>query len=194
MPRTPTIREDMTWFALRCGYRAELEVEETLREQFGFDAYCPTETKWHRERRIRRIVRWPLLTGYVFTGLERTQHGPAGLEFPFEPVEAIEGVVDFVRSSGRPAPFRYTPATPSPRAEALRLKAWWERKAADHVGEMPDEPPGPPLSISEIREMEAAGAFDFTQDRIVAEKASKLARRSFQSFAELVHALNEEAA
>lgn len=144
------------WFALYV--RSEFRAEESLRE-LGFDAYCPTETKWHRHRRIRRVVRWPLLPGYLFTELEATQHGVTGAEFPFAAVEAIEGVVDFLRSNGRPARLRYDPL------------------------DTPQE--GRAFTIGEIRALEHAGAFDQTQDRIVAEKARGLVRRVFNDLKDL---------
>lgn len=156
----PPDRAERAWFGLYV--RSEFKVEESLRE-IGFDAYCPTETKWHRQRRIRRVVRWPLLPGYVFTELEATQHGVGGAEFPFAAVEAIEGVVDFLRASGKPAKLRYDPLN------------------------TPQE--GRAFTIGEIRELENTGAFDQTQDRIVAEKARKLVRRVFNSFGDLSIAL-----
>ena len=150
----------LSWFAVYCAYRAEFKVEEALREM-GFDAYCPTETKWHREHRIRRIVRWPLLPGYVFTGLEPDAHG----DLPFPAVMAIEGVVRIIGFGDKPMRLRYDPPA--------------------------DDDETRPLTIGEIRAMEEAGGFDFTQDRIVAEKASKFARKSFSSFSELALALSE---
>lgn len=174
------------WFAIYC--RNEFKVEEALRE-LDHDVYCPTETKWHRENRIRRIVRWPLLPGYVFVGLKATLRGPDGMEFPFDAVRMIEGVVNFVRAGEKPARIPYDP--PSAEAEAARLKVWRERGPQGWDGRPPQEPPPRALSLGEIRDMEAAGAFDQTQDRIVAEQAAKLVRRRFTNFTELAVALRE---
>lgn len=155
----------LSWYALYCAHKAEFRVEEAFREgelvRLGCDVYCPTETKWHRERRIRRIVRWPLLPGYVFAGLAPDQHG----DLPFPMVRAIEGVVKFIGFGETPARLPYdAPLTDTPNR---------------------------PLTIGEIRAMEEAGEFDFTQDRIVAEKAAKLVRRSYKGFRDLAAALSE---
>jgi transcription antitermination factor NusG len=178
----------LSWFALHCAHRAEFKVEEAFREgelvRLGCEAYCPTETKWRRERRFRRIVKWPLLPGYVFAGLVPDSHG----DLPFPMVNAIEGVVRVV--SGPNGPVRIAHRRPSEAFLDQRRARWQDRRTpAD-----PEEPPQWPLSLEEIRDMEAAGAFDFTQDRILAEKASKLVRKSFASFSDLAAALRETAA
>jgi len=183
----------LSWFAVCCANRSEFRIEEAFREgelvRRGCEVYCPTEQRWHRERRCRRIVRWPLLPGYVFAGLPPDMHG----DLPFQLVKAVEGVINLV--SGPRGPIPLVHRRPSEEFLRQRRERWRERrKRDDDRTHIPEEPPVWPISIEEIREMEARGDSDFTQDRLVAERAAKLVRRRFNSFHDLAKALSEEAA
>ena len=97
----PHPEEPGQWYALRVAPQAEFVTAHLLRRR-GVVAWAPCETKWIKSNKYwrgqKRIVRRPLLPGYIFAKLDG-----AGL---WSVVFGVAGVLGVVSLCGRPWPLR----------------------------------------------------------------------------------------
>ena len=88
----------MNWYVVYTKPKAERRVELGLRE-IGLSAYCPVETFWKRRRtRGKDRARRPLLTRYLFVGLESDN---------FHLVRTVDGVDAIIANAGKPLMVSY---------------------------------------------------------------------------------------
>ena len=88
----------MNWYVIYTKPKAERRVELGLRG-IGLQAYCPVETFWKRRRtRGKDRARRPLLTRYLFVGLESDN---------FHQVRAVDGVDAVIANAGTPVAVSY---------------------------------------------------------------------------------------
>lgn len=89
----------LTWYAVATNPRCETRAASGLRER-GFDVFLPVETRWKRSRaKARERVDTPLLTGYLFVGLN-----PGKSLYDVRLQDGVRGIV--AGSSGKAAEIR----------------------------------------------------------------------------------------
>jgi transcriptional antiterminator RfaH len=90
---------ELHWYAVYCNVRCEYRAQAGLREA-GFDAYCPSETKWAHHARRKVAVQRPYLARYLFVGVDHERQG-------FHQIRGTDGVERIVGVTGTPVRIPY---------------------------------------------------------------------------------------
>jgi transcription termination/antitermination protein NusG len=86
--------EELSWFAVVTRSRHERKVHDQLRSR-GVESFLPVVQRWSRWRDRRKLIEWPLFSGYCFARCSM---------YNLRPVLACRGVVHLVSFAARPAP------------------------------------------------------------------------------------------
>lgn len=89
----------LSWYAVYANIRGEYRAQAGLRER-GFDAYCPSLTRWIRHSRKKIEVIRPVLPRYVFVGMDRDCQS-------FHTIRQTDGVESLVGVCGAPVAIPY---------------------------------------------------------------------------------------